>query len=304
MECEKNREGRDYGSEKEISLPLLLLSSDSDTEQLRLLRSESLTQLDRSLGKLTDQRRDCIWWSNLLSLFLMWRAQRLVFLMSARGITLLQSCTDAEEVAGDLEGILGRFDYYPVHSCQSTNIILSTSKLIPLLADEVRETGSLLLSSAQKSWDVFLFICDFDFHGMAWDLNTVNHFISHVSLLPCGTSGADIQSKWNALLYWFCVLRFVLLDWKMSYSPIISQILHSYKIFFFSLIFFFLCSYVYYEEINELPSELLNSRNFDMIRLNLRSSSWGLHNELSYKYILHMRVVFIDVTKANCSILV
>jgi hypothetical protein len=112
--------------------------------------------------------------------------------------------------------------------------------LIPLLADEVRETGSLLLSSAQKSWDVFLFICDFDFHGMAWDLNTVNHFISHVSLLPCGTSGADIQSKWNALLYWFCVLRFVLLDWKMSYSPIISQILHSYKIFFFFIKFFFL----------------------------------------------------------------
>jgi hypothetical protein len=60
MEFEKNREGRDYGSETEISLPLLLLSSDSDTEQLRLLRSESLTQLDRSLGKLTDQRRDCI----------------------------------------------------------------------------------------------------------------------------------------------------------------------------------------------------------------------------------------------------
>lgn len=90
------REGRDYGSETEISLPLLLLSSDSDTEQLRLLRSESLTQLDRSL--------------------------------------------DAEEVAGDLEGILGRFDYYPVHSCQSTNIILSTSKLIPLLADEEEKT--------------------------------------------------------------------------------------------------------------------------------------------------------------------
>ncbi|KAJ6386436.1 hypothetical protein OIU78_016369 [Salix suchowensis] len=90
------REGRDYGSETDISLPMLLLSSDSDTEQLRLLGSESLIQLDRSLG--------------------------------------------AEEVAGDLEGILGRFDYYPVHSCQPTNIILNTSKLIPLLTDEEEKT--------------------------------------------------------------------------------------------------------------------------------------------------------------------
>lgn len=69
----------------------------------------------------------------------MWRAQRLAFSRSARGITLLQSCTGAEEVAGDLEGILGRFDYYPVHSCQPTNIILNTSKLIPLLTDEVEK---------------------------------------------------------------------------------------------------------------------------------------------------------------------
>uniref|UniRef100_A0A6N2KCD2 Uncharacterized protein n=1 Tax=Salix viminalis TaxID=40686 RepID=A0A6N2KCD2_SALVM len=90
------REGRDFGSETDISLPMLLLSSDSDTEQLRLLGSESLIQLDRSLG--------------------------------------------AEEVAGDLEGILGRFDYYPVHSCHPTNIILNTSKLIPLLTDEEEKT--------------------------------------------------------------------------------------------------------------------------------------------------------------------
>ncbi|KAB5532473.1 hypothetical protein DKX38_019143 [Salix brachista] len=90
-----SKEGRDFGSETDISLPMLLLSSDSDTEQLRLLGSESHIQLDRSLG--------------------------------------------AEEVAGDLEGILGRFDYYPVHSCQPTNIILNTSKLIPLLTDEVEK---------------------------------------------------------------------------------------------------------------------------------------------------------------------
>ncbi|CAK7337318.1 unnamed protein product [Dovyalis caffra] len=90
------REGRYYRSEAEVSLPLLLPSSDSDTEQLRILRSESLTQLDRSL--------------------------------------------DAEEVADDLGGILGRFDRYPVHSCQSTNTILSNSKFIPLLADEEEKT--------------------------------------------------------------------------------------------------------------------------------------------------------------------